>query len=96
MTLHHVPGKFNVVAAALPHHLDLAKIVGSVESGWLTQIQEAYTTASSDSWEYLKKIRNFCEHGFIFHDSLLCSMHSENKVNLVIPEDAGLWTDLLR
>ena len=51
MTICYVPGKFNVVADALPHCPDLTVVVGSVESGLLTQIHKAYTAASSDSWE---------------------------------------------
>ena len=36
------------------------------------------------------------ECGFIFHDGLLCHTHGGNKDSLVIPEDAGLWIDLLQ
>ena len=45
---------------------------------------------SGDSWEQLKKAGSACEHGFIFHDGLLCHTRSGNEVSLVIPEDAGL------
>ena len=41
MTIHHVPGKFNVVADALSHPPDLAVVLGSFESGLLTRICEA-------------------------------------------------------
>ena len=41
MTIHHVPGKSNVVADALLHHPDLAVVVRLVESGLLTRIHEA-------------------------------------------------------
>ena len=37
-----------------------------------------------------------CDHGFMFCDGLLCCTHSGNEVSLVIPEDAGLQTELLR
>ena len=36
-----------------------------------------------------------CERGFIFCDGLLCHTQGGNEVSLVIPEDAGLQTDLL-
>ena len=42
-----------------------------------------------------KKAGSACERGFIFHDGLLCCIHGGNELNLVILEDAGLWTDLL-
>ena len=32
----------------------------------------------------------------MFHDGLLCHAYGGNEVSLVIPEDAGLWTNLLR
>ena len=32
----------------------------------------------------------------MFRDGLLCYTHSGNEVSLVIPEDTGLRTDLLR
>ena len=38
MTIHHVPGKSNVVTDALLHHPELTAVVGSVEFGLLTQI----------------------------------------------------------
>ena len=41
MTIHHVPGKCNVVAGALSCHPDLAVVFGSVEFGLLTWICEA-------------------------------------------------------
>ena len=41
MTICHVPGKSNVVADVLLRCPDLAVVVGSVESGLLTQIREA-------------------------------------------------------
>ena len=72
MTICYVPGKSNVVADALSHCPDLAVVVGSVESGLLTQIREAQAAASGDSWEQLKKVGSACERGFMFHDGLLC------------------------
>ena len=41
MTIHHIPGKSNVVTDALSCHPDPSAVVGSVESGLLTQICEA-------------------------------------------------------
>ena len=96
MTIHHVPGKSNVVANAISCCPDLAVVFGSVESGLLTWIREAQAAASGDSWEQLKKAGSVCERGFIFGDGLLCHTHSGNKVSLVIPEDAGLQIDLLQ
>ena len=96
MTIHHVPGKSNVVTDALSWCLDFAVVIGSVESSLLTQIREAQAAASGESWEQLKKIGKACERGFIFCDGLLCYTHSGNKVSLVIPEDAGLQTALLQ
>ena len=49
-----------------------------------------------DSWEWFKKAGSVFEHGFIFCNGLLCHAQSENEVSLVIPEDAGLWTNLLQ
>ena len=83
-------------ADALSYCPDLAVVVGSVESGLLTRIHEAQAAASGDSWEQLKKAGSACERGFIFCDGLLCHTHGGNEVSLVIPEDAGLQTDLLR
>ena len=37
-----------------------------------------------------------CERSFMFRDGLLCCTHGGNEVSLVIPEDAGLQTDLLQ
>ena len=51
---------------------------------------------SVDSWEQLKKAGSACEHGFVFCDGQLCHTCSGNEVSLVIPEDAGLQTNLLR
>ena len=41
ITICDVPGKSNVVADALVHYPGLAVVVGSGESGLLTQIHEA-------------------------------------------------------
>ena len=41
MTICHIPRKSNIVAGTLSHCLDLAVVVGSVESGLLTRILEA-------------------------------------------------------
>ena len=95
MTIFHIPGKYNVVTHALLHHPDLAIVVGSIESGLLTQVCEAQAAASGDSWEQLKIVGSACEHGFMFYDGLLCYTYGGNKVSLVITEDAGLRTDLL-
>ena len=75
---------------------DLAVVVGSVESGLLTRIHEAQAADSGDSWEQLKKVGSTCERGFMFRDGLLYHTHGGNEVSLVIPEDTGLRTDLLR
>ena len=40
MTIHHIPGKSNVVTA-LSYCVDLAVVFGSVESGLLTKIHKA-------------------------------------------------------
>ena len=90
MTIHHVPGKSNVVADTLLHYLDLAAVVGSVKSGLLTWIHEVWAAASCDSWEQLNKVGSAGEHGFIFCDGLLCHTCGGNEVTLVIPEDAEL------
>ena len=89
-------GKSNVVADALSCCPDLAVVIGSVESGLLTRIHEAQAAASGDSWEQLKKAGSACERGFMFCDGLLCYTRGGNEVSLVIPEDTGLQTDLLR
>ena len=70
-------------------------VVGSIESGLFTQILEAQAAAFGDSWEQLKKMESAFEHAFIFYDGFLYRKQSGNEVNLVIPEDVGLWTDLL-
>ena len=41
MTISHIAGKSNIVADALSCYPDLAVVIGSVESGLLTQICEA-------------------------------------------------------
>ena len=41
MTIHHVPGKSNVVADVLLCHHDLVAVVGSIESSLLAWIREA-------------------------------------------------------
>ena len=96
MTICHVPGNSNVVADALSCSPDLSVAFGSVESGLLTQIHEAQASASGDSLEQLKKVASACERGFMFRDGLLCHTCSGNGISLVIPEGAGLQTDLLR
>ena len=96
ITICHIPGKSNVITDALLHHPYLAVVIGSVKSGLLTQIREAYIAASGDSWEQLKKLGCACEPGFMFCDGLLCCTHGSNEVSLVIPEDAGLRTDFLQ
>ena len=45
MTIHHVPGKSNVIDNALLHYPDLSAIVVSVESSSFIQICEAYAAA---------------------------------------------------
>ena len=90
MTICHVLVKSNVVADALSRHLDLAIVIGSVESGLLTQIHEAQAAASGDSWEQLKKAGSACDSGFILLDGLLYYTCSGNEVSLVIPEDTAL------
>ena len=90
MTIHHVPGKSNVVTDAWSHCLDLSVVFGSVESGLLTQIREAWAAASGDTWEQLKKAGSACERGFMFSYDLLCYIYSGNEASLVIPEDSGL------
>ena len=95
ITICHVAGKSNIVANALSHLSDLAVIVGSVEFGLLTWIREAWAAASGDLWEQLKKEGSTCERGFMFCDVLMCCTCSSNEISLVIPEDAGLPTDLL-
>ena len=96
MTIHHTTGKSNDVADALLPHPDLAVVIGPVESGLLTQIYEAQAATSGDSLEQLKKVESACERGFMFCDGLLYYTYGGNEVSLVIPEDAGLQTDLLR
>ena len=95
MTIHHVPGKSNVVADALSHCPDLAAVIWLIESSFLTPIRKAQAAGSGDSCELLKKAESACEHGFLFCDGLLCQTNSENEISLVIPKDAGLQTDLL-
>ena len=51
---------------------------------------------AGDSREWLKKVVSSCECGFMFCNGLLCHTHSGNEVSLVIPEDTGLRTNLLR
>ena len=41
VTIHHIPGEFNIATDALSHHSDLDAVVGSVESVLLTWIQGA-------------------------------------------------------
>ena len=41
ITIHHVPGEFNVVTDALSHHTDLATVVDLIESSLLTWIHTA-------------------------------------------------------
>ena len=96
MTICYVPGKSKVVTDALSRRPDLAVVIGSVESSLLTRICEAQAAASGDSWEQRKKVGSACKHGFMSRDGLLCSTRCGNEVSLVIPEDTGLGTDLLR
>ena len=41
MTICHIPGKFNIIADVLSCCLDLAAVVGSVESSLLSRICKA-------------------------------------------------------
>ena len=95
MTILYIPGKSCVFANALLCYPEFAATVVSIESGLLIQIHEAQAAASVDSWEQPKKAESACNNDFIFHDVLLYYTHNGNEVNLVIPEDAGLWKDLL-
>ena len=92
----HVPGKSNVVTDALLYPPDLAVTIGLVEPGLLIWIHEAQAAASGESWEQLKKAGSACEYGFMFCDGLLCHTCSGNEVKVLIPEDAGLQTNLLQ
>ena len=80
---------------ALLHPLDLAIVIGSIESGLLTWIHEAQAVASGDPWEQLKNTGSACEHGFKFCVGLLCHTRGGNEISLVILEDAELRIDLL-
>ena len=90
MTICHVPRKSSAVTDALSCHLGYAAVVISVKSSLLTQIREVQAAATGDSWKELKKLDSISEHGFIFHDGLLCCTRGRSKISLVIPEDAGI------
>ena len=95
MTIYHIPRKSNVVTNALLHSLEVSAVDGSVDSGLLSQNREAQAVAFGDLWKQLKKVGSVCKRGFMFHDGLLCRTQGGSEVSLVIPEDAGLQTDLL-
>ena len=96
MTIHHVARKSNVVADAFLYHLDFAAIAESVKSSLLTWTHKAQAAACGNSWVQFMKAGSSFERGFLFCDGLLCQTRVKIEVSLIIPEDAGLQTDLLQ